>query len=120
MRVQLKHRDDEGAIAIIVALLSLVLIGMAAFAVDFGNAYAVKRQLSVSADASALDAARAVATAKVGTQPILGGGRGCSTWRQRGADRRTERRPGHGNVHEHRQRPQRRIHRRPGDGHLRR
>lgn len=83
MRVQLSpgpQRSEEGAVAIIVALLSVVLIGMAAFAVDFGNAYAVKRQLSVAADAAALDAARAVATAKVGTQPILGGGRGCATW----------------------------------------
>ncbi|MDH4159693.1 MAG: pilus assembly protein [Actinomycetota bacterium] len=80
MRVQLTRRHDDGAIAIIVALLSVVLIGMAAFAIDFGNAYAVKRQLSVAVDASALDAARAVAGAKVGTQPILGGGRGCATW----------------------------------------
>jgi Flp pilus assembly protein TadG len=89
MRVQLTRilarthprADSEGgAIAIIVAILSVVLLLMAAFAVDIGNAYAVKRQLSVAADAAALDAARAVATAKSGGVPILGGGRGCSTW----------------------------------------
>jgi hypothetical protein len=83
VRVQLRpsgHRDDEGAVAVVVAVLSVVLILMAAFAVDLGNAYAVKRQLSVAADAAALDAARAVAVAESGGQPILGGGRGCASW----------------------------------------
>lgn len=80
MRVQLRPRQDDGAIAVIVAILSVVLLGMAAFAVDFGNAYAVKRQLSVAADAAALDAARAVAQAQSGGQLILGGGKGCGTW----------------------------------------
>lgn len=83
MRVQLIARDQDGeggAIAIIVAILSTTLIVLAAFAVDFGNAYAVKRQLSVAADAAALDAARAVATTRSGGQPILGHGQGCSAW----------------------------------------
>lgn len=58
MRVQLiRDRDDHGAIAVIVALLAVVLVGLAAFAVDFGNSYAVKRKLSVAADAAALAAA---------------------------------------------------------------
>ena len=58
MRIQLTPRsDDRGAIAVIVALLALVIIGLAAFAVDFGNAYAVKRKLSVAADAAAVAAA---------------------------------------------------------------
>jgi Flp pilus assembly protein TadG len=51
--------DDDGAVAILVAVLSLVLFGMAAFAVDLGYAYSVKRQLSVTADASALAGAQA-------------------------------------------------------------
>lgn len=51
--------NDDGAVAILVAVLSLVLFGMAAFAVDLGYAYSVKRQLSVTADASALAGARA-------------------------------------------------------------
>ena len=83
MRIQLRslHRPrDEGAVAVIVAILSTILVLMAAFAVDLANAYAVKRQLSVAADAAALDAARAVATAESGGSPILGGGQGCSTW----------------------------------------
>ena len=83
MRIQLRslrRPRDEGAVAVIVAILSTILVLMAAFAVDLANAYAVKRQLSVAADAAALDAARAVATAESGGLPILGGGKGCSTW----------------------------------------
>lgn len=65
MRVRLTRagRDDSGAIAILVALLAVVLIGMAAFAVDLGNAYAVKRKLSVGADSAALSAATAASKA---------------------------------------------------------
>ncbi len=83
MRVQLRairQPRDDGAVAVIVALLSVLLVLMAAFAVDLGNAYAVKRQLSVAADSAALDAARAVAVAKSGGLPILGGGQGCAGW----------------------------------------
>ena len=66
MRVLLRRldRDDErGAVAIMTALLLVVLLVAAAFAVDAGNAYAQNRQLSVAADAAALAAA-----AKVGEQ----------------------------------------------------
>jgi Flp pilus assembly protein TadG len=82
VRIQLRraHQNDEGAIAVIVALLAVIIVVMAAFAVDLGNAYAVKRQLSVAADAAALDAARAVASTRVSGQPILGGNKGCLTW----------------------------------------
>lgn len=60
--------DERGAAAILLALLAVVLIGMAAFAVDLGFAYSTKRQLSVAADAAALAAARQVnAALPVGT-----------------------------------------------------
>lgn len=49
--------DDRGAIAIIVALLSITLFGIAGFAVDFGTGYVNKRQLATSADAATLAAA---------------------------------------------------------------
>ena len=39
-----------------VGLLSVVLVGMCAFTVDFGMAYATKRQLSTASDAAALAA----------------------------------------------------------------
>lgn len=54
--------EDQGAVAIIVALLLIVLIGFGAFAVDMGYAYAVKRNQSVTADAAALAGAQAAAT----------------------------------------------------------
>lgn len=55
--------QERGAVAIIVAVLSVLLLVVAAFAVDGANAYAQNRQLSVAADAAALAAA-----AKVGEQ----------------------------------------------------
>jgi Flp pilus assembly protein TadG len=74
MRVlQLRNaaRSDDGAVAVFVAILALLLIGLSAFAVDLGSAYAVKRQLSVAADAAALDAGAAVNAA-------LPAGAGCT------------------------------------------
>ena len=56
MRVQL--RDDDGAIAVIVALLLVVTVGIAAFTTDFGSAYVSKRQLQSAADAGSLAAAQ--------------------------------------------------------------
>jgi hypothetical protein len=57
MRVQVKKgRDERGAVAIIVALLAVVLLGISAFTVDLGMAYVTKRQLSSASDAAALAA----------------------------------------------------------------
>jgi Flp pilus assembly protein TadG len=70
LRDRIAATRDDGAIAVLVALLATVLFVMAAFAVDFGNAYSVKRQLSVAADASALAAAQAV-------DNLLPVGKGC-------------------------------------------
>ncbi|WP_159081626.1 TadE/TadG family type IV pilus assembly protein [Nocardioides sediminis] len=50
-------RDERGAVAIIVAFLALFLVGLSVFAVDFGMAYANKRQAQTAADAAALGAA---------------------------------------------------------------
>ncbi len=50
-------RDESGAIAIIVAILLIILLGLTAFVVDFGMAYNNKVQLQISADAAALAAA---------------------------------------------------------------
>lgn len=64
MRVQLlsagPRRDDEGAVAIVIALTITLFALLTAFAVDIGNAYSQRRQLSVAADAAALGAASAV------------------------------------------------------------
>ena len=56
------YRRDEGAIAVIVAMMSVALFAIAAFAVDFGQAYTTKRQLSTAADSAVLAAARYYAT----------------------------------------------------------
>jgi Flp pilus assembly protein TadG len=57
------RRNEEGAIAVLVGLLAIILVAMAAIAVDLGNAYATNRQLSVAADSAALTAATAVGNA---------------------------------------------------------
>ena len=56
MRVPVTRRDERGAVALIVAGLVVVLVGISAFTVDFGMAYATKRQLSSAADAASLAA----------------------------------------------------------------
>lgn len=63
MRVQLIQSgrrtgsDSEGAVAIIVAISLVVLLGISAFAVDFGLAYSNKRQLQTATDAAVVAAA---------------------------------------------------------------
>lgn len=53
----MRRRDESGAIAVVIAVLAIGLIGMAAFVADFGAAYANKRQLQTAADGAALGAA---------------------------------------------------------------
>lgn len=60
MRVHVLDPDDEGAVAVVVALLLTVAMILGAFALDIGNAYANARQLSVAADAASLAAAAKV------------------------------------------------------------
>lgn len=50
--------SDDGAVAVIAAVLVVVLVGMAAFVADFGLAYSSKRQLQNAADGAALAAAK--------------------------------------------------------------
>lgn len=50
-------RNESGAVAVLVALLSLVLFGMAAIVVDLGHTRAVRLEMQSVADASALAAA---------------------------------------------------------------
>ncbi len=58
MRSHPVTRDDEGAVAIIVALFAIVLFGFAALVVDVGNASDVRAQASSAADEGALAGAR--------------------------------------------------------------
>lgn len=56
MRVLLRDRakHDSGAVAILTAILTVALLVMSAFTIDFGMAYATKRQLSTAADSASL------------------------------------------------------------------
>ncbi|MCD9623536.1 Tad domain-containing protein [Rhabdothermincola salaria] len=73
-------RDDAGITLILVALMLVVLIIFAAFAVDMGGVYAARRQDQTAADVSALAAAQdlrngeaaMVATAKTYAHDTLG------------------------------------------------
>lgn len=47
-------RDQAGAVAVVTAILAVVLIGVAAVAVDLGNAFARKRLVQTQADLAAL------------------------------------------------------------------
>lgn len=52
-----RHQDERGAVAIVVAVCLLVLLGISGFVVDFGLAYTNERQLQTAADAAVLAAA---------------------------------------------------------------
>lgn len=62
MRAHRRHAeyraDDSGAVLVWVALLTIVLLGVGALAVDLGYAYSVKRQLSSTADSASLAGAQ--------------------------------------------------------------
>lgn len=62
MRRITQEREERGAVAVIVAILLVVLLGFAAIAVDVGMLYAEKAQLRNGADASALGIAQACAS----------------------------------------------------------
>lgn len=61
MRDQLRRGHDDGVVAVLVAIFMVFMIGLLAFAVDVGNAYATKRKLSTAADGAALAAAQELA-----------------------------------------------------------
>jgi Flp pilus assembly protein TadG len=50
-------RNDDGAAAVVVALLGVALVGMVGLAVDIGNWYALSRRTQTAADAAAVAAA---------------------------------------------------------------
>lgn len=52
-----QRHDDDGAVAILVAVLAVVLLGCAAISVDLGSAWARKRDAQTQADVSTISAA---------------------------------------------------------------
>ena|GEM_PF-2827175 len=59
--IQCVRRNDEGAVAVIVALLSVVLFGFGALVIDIGHAEVVRSQAQSTADAASLAGVRAMA-----------------------------------------------------------
>jgi Flp pilus assembly protein TadG len=57
-----RERSEHGAVAILVAILSLSLFGLAALVVDLGHARDVSRQAANASDAAALAAGNALWT----------------------------------------------------------
>lgn len=66
-----RFSDDAGAVAVTFALVFLVLVGVAALAVDVGFWYTAKRQLQSAADAAALAGCRELSEGS-GTTAIEG------------------------------------------------
>jgi hypothetical protein len=56
-----RRRNDEGAVAVIVALLSVVLFGFGALVIDIGHAEVVRSQAQSTVDAASLAGVRALA-----------------------------------------------------------
>lgn len=54
----LRMKNQQGVISVVVALLMIVLLGAAAFAIDIGHLYLVRSELQNAADAGCLAAAR--------------------------------------------------------------
>ncbi|MHA7279173.1 pilus assembly protein TadG-related protein [Arthrobacter sp. MDT2-2] len=65
-------RDEQGAVAVIVALMMVALLGMGALAVDVGAMYVEKAQLQNGADASALAIAQDCSGGGCGTFTTTG------------------------------------------------
>lgn len=61
-------RDEEGAVAVIVALASMALVGFVALAIDVAAWYNAERRLQTAADAAALAAAFEIAGGKTAAQ----------------------------------------------------
>lgn len=75
-----RQRDEQGAVAVLVGLLAVVLIVISGFTVDYGQAFMAKRNLQKAADAGALAAAQVLSRAP-GTCQEIATGSGAATAR---------------------------------------
>ena len=61
-RIGRSRRDDDGAVAVLVALLSVVLFGFGALVIDIGHAQVVRSQGQSTVDAASLAGVRVLAS----------------------------------------------------------
>ena len=61
-----RARDERGAIAVVIAICSVVMFGMAAFVLDTGNLWTSRRHLITATDSAALGAAEDYAVGTAG------------------------------------------------------
>ena len=71
---RMKHRDERGATAVVLALLMVVMVGFTALAVDVGALRWDQKQLQNGADAAALAVANDCAKGKCGDQQTTASG----------------------------------------------
>ena len=57
--------SDKGAVLVVVALFTVVLLAVTGLAIDSGIGYGVRAKLNAALDAAAIAAARAVASGKM-------------------------------------------------------
>jgi len=81
-----RHRDEGGAVVLMLAILLVVMFGILVLTVDLGGTVGRKRGMVRAADAAALAAAQAcTVTVKRGRWPMSSGSR--TAWRPRTAHR---------------------------------
>ncbi len=66
-----RSRDEQGAVAVIVALCSLVMFGLAAITVDLGSAFVRERDVQNQADFAALAAGPNLPATKAAADPAV-------------------------------------------------
>jgi Flp pilus assembly protein TadG len=62
----MRHRDDKGAVSVVMSLCLVVLFGAAALVIDGGQIWTARRQLITATDAAALAEAQEYASGAVG------------------------------------------------------
>ena len=72
LRAPRRRGDETGAVVVLVAVMAVVLFGIAALVVDLGQARVVRREAQAASDSSALAGANALYLAGVPTADISG------------------------------------------------
>ncbi|QNN53149.1 Tad domain-containing protein [Nocardioides mesophilus] len=71
-RLGARRRDEQGAVVLMVAAMTLLLFGIAALVVDLGQARVVRREAQAASDSSALAGANALYLGGTATPDITG------------------------------------------------